>query len=147
MKHLRDWRDLRPFGIDALTGEACGLAMRILCDVTEKGAENIQRFLGGRITVEKGGNWNGGSKEEPHIGSVLLPYSILSDLSAFLLVVNLKGSVITLKSGEAIGAEDEEDEGYIRTYLAEESGIRVWRRSDAPGTGDRNRHAMSGRTD
>jgi hypothetical protein len=40
------WDDLRPFGIDALTGEACGLSYHLLCDVTQKGKRTIEKALG-----------------------------------------------------------------------------------------------------
>ena len=33
MQKITCWDDLRPYGIGALTGEACGLSYRILCDV------------------------------------------------------------------------------------------------------------------
>ena len=33
MKSIGCWNDLASYGIDALTGEACGLSYRILCDV------------------------------------------------------------------------------------------------------------------
>ena len=40
MKSIRCWDDLSPFGIVPLTGEACGLSYRILCDVTAAGKED-----------------------------------------------------------------------------------------------------------
>ena len=138
-RHIRDWRDLREFGIDALTGEACGLMMRILCDVSEKGAEHLSRFLGGHVKIDKGSNWNGGTKEEPSVGSVLLPYSILADLGAFLLLTTGKSGVALSKDGTIF-----EYTGELPAWMDVQ---RTWRRSDAPGTGDRNTHAFSGRTE
>lgn len=37
MKTVRRWDDLAEFGIVPLTGEACGLMYRILCDLTDRG--------------------------------------------------------------------------------------------------------------
>ena len=34
MKSINCWNDLEPFGLIVLTGEACGLSYRLLCDVT-----------------------------------------------------------------------------------------------------------------
>jgi hypothetical protein len=130
------WDDLRPFGIDALTGEACGLSMRLLCDVTAAGRDLIERFFGGTITIAPGSNWNGGSKDDPHVGSVLLPRDIFESLAAFALVVTGTTPVAIMKDGHARELRAGYPEDHIRRYV---------RRSSAPGTGDRNQHAMSGR--
>ena len=37
MKTISQWRHLEEYGIVPLTGEACGLMYRILCDLTEHG--------------------------------------------------------------------------------------------------------------
>jgi hypothetical protein len=37
MKTISNWDALREYGIDALTGEACSLMYRILCDLTQNG--------------------------------------------------------------------------------------------------------------
>jgi len=41
MKHVRDWGDLRQFGIDMLTGEACALSTSLV-DVTERGGRSSE---------------------------------------------------------------------------------------------------------
>ena len=46
MKTIRNLSDLRPFGIDLLTGESCALSRRLLCDVTEEGKSLILKALG-----------------------------------------------------------------------------------------------------
>ena len=67
MQKITCWDDLRPYGIDVLTGEACGLSYRILCDVTESGKQTIQKALG--ITnLGLPDNWNRGDPADPHIG-------------------------------------------------------------------------------
>ena len=143
LKQIHTWDDLRPFGIDALTGEACGLAMRLLCDVTKEGGKLVERFLGGTVTIKPGSEWNGGTKDLPHVGSVLLPRSILKDLSAFVLVIYVgsTGGVAALKDGGVIAFE-----GPVSPW-EEERIERYYRRSNDPGTGDRNQHAMSGRVE
>ena len=42
MKSIRRWDDLCAHGIVPLTGEACGLSYRILCDVTARGKDSGQ---------------------------------------------------------------------------------------------------------
>ena len=138
---MNSWDDLREFGIEPLTGEACGLAMRLLCDVTARGKAIIENFLGSRVAIERDSNWNGGSRDDPHVGSVMLPRSIFDDLAAFVLCHTLRGAgVARLENGAVIawtGAMPE----YRRDRVA-----RYFRRSSAPGTGLRNTHAFSGRT-
>lgn len=45
MKTVRSWNDLRPYGIDLLTGEACGMMYRYLCDVTEQGKKAVEKLV------------------------------------------------------------------------------------------------------
>ena len=45
MKSIRCWDDLSKHGIIPLTGEACGLSYRILCDVTATGQENAGKGI------------------------------------------------------------------------------------------------------
>jgi hypothetical protein len=138
-RSVRCWNDLERFGIVALTGEACGLSMRILCDVTARGKELVERFLA--VNVRGDSNWNGGGGE-PHVASVLLPHSILGELGAFALVMTGSGAVAALEDGAAVEFEDTPNAEWERIY-----GVRrYYRRSTAPGTGDRNEHQASGRT-
>ena len=46
MKTISDLRDLRPFGIDILTGEADALSYRLLCDLNKRGVDIICEALG-----------------------------------------------------------------------------------------------------
>lgn len=71
---------LRKFGINFLTGEACGLAIRGLFDLTKNGVDILKSFFG---AVEFKENWNSGDKYNPHIASALIPYSCLEDLYIF----------------------------------------------------------------
>ena len=42
MKCIHSWDDLSLHGIVPLTGEACGLMYRILCDVTAPGKKTLE---------------------------------------------------------------------------------------------------------
>jgi hypothetical protein len=66
MKTVSHWDALREYGIDVLTGEACSLMYRILCDLTLNGKRIVERCLSVHIESE---NWNSGSKEDPHVAS------------------------------------------------------------------------------
>lgn len=73
--------NLEDYGIIKLTGESDILMMRLLCDLTAKGVEIIEKFFS--IKIYLGSNWNTGSESDPHVASVLLPYSCLQDLERF----------------------------------------------------------------
>ncbi len=45
MDTIRDWGHFRPYGINYLTGESCGLGIRVLCDVTTRGWELLDEFF------------------------------------------------------------------------------------------------------
>lgn len=86
MRSVQNWSDLEQFGIKHLTGEACSYALRILCDVTESGKYLVEAFFGETIEIRRGSNWNSGNKDDPHVGSILLPRHILTELAAFCLL-------------------------------------------------------------
>ena len=62
MLTINGWRDLERYGIDALTGEACGLMYRLLCDLTAMGREIIRHWLG-TPELSLYAPWNSGTKE------------------------------------------------------------------------------------
>lgn len=74
---------LRQFGIRYLTGEACGIGMRGLFDLTKNGVEILTDFFGAVAFRE---NWNSGDKDNPHVASALIPYSCLEDLYIFAAI-------------------------------------------------------------
>lgn len=161
MRTINCWDDMEQFGIRLLTGEACGYAMRLLCDVTEDGKRLIQAFLGGNIEIKPGSNWNGGNVSDPHVGSILLPRGILMELGAFALLKTGTEIVVTMGDDRVCEMDRERFDRYAKmdsdafaagSAFALGSGDkpwlkRVWRRSSDPGTGDRNTHAFSGRTE
>ena len=85
MKTITCWDDLRPYGIVALTGESCGLSYRILCDVTATGKSVLEKMLG--ITeLVLSENWNRGTEEDPHVGSIMLAPEMLTTVAVFALL-------------------------------------------------------------
>ena len=144
MKSIHGWDDLSCHGIVPLTGEACGLMYRILCDVTARGKKTLEKALG---VVELGlsENWNHGSDADPHIGSVMLAVDVLPFVGIFALLEAGCREVWLTKGGGLIGIEssdsDEEVDRFKRFH-----GDDLARRFAYAGTaGDRNQHIMSGR--
>lgn len=72
------WAYLREQGIIPLTGEACGLGMRQLCDVTEAGVALLDRFFGGVQLTSA--NCNSGAAR-----SIMLPRQTLAELVTFCM--------------------------------------------------------------
>ena len=107
MKTVSNWDALREFGIDALTGEACSLMYRILCDLTQNGKRIVERCLSVHIQSE---NWNSGSKEDPHVASIMLTQEMIVPLAVFALLESGCREV-WVTDGAAIGVEsDDSDE-------------------------------------
>ena len=145
MKSIRCWDDLSAYGIIPLTGEACGLSYRILCDVTARGKKTLEKALSvAQLGLHE--NWNHGSADDPHVGSVMLAPDLLPFIGVFALLEAGCREVWLTKGQTVIGieAEDSPDQrGDVPTL----STPTTWRDASATaGTaGDRNQHMMTGR--
>lgn len=159
-KQISCMNDLREYGINVLTGEACGLGYRILCDFTERG----RRVLGAAFGIpnfQGAESWNGGTKEDPHVGSIMLAREMVMPIGIFALL-ELSGCQEVwqfYKTKETIPgsflSEDtlygvypnEYDQARLKQYLAEADEHKFGRRRYAyAGTaGSRNQHVFSGR--
>ncbi len=139
MKAVTSWTALEPFGIVVLTGEACALGYRILCDLTEKGKRTVERCLSVEISSE---SWNSGSNEDRHVASIMLTQEMLVPLAVFALLDSGCREVWTTQYA-AFGVEDgdsEEDVSRLR------QSQKMQRRFSFHGPfQDRNQHLMSGR--
>lgn len=163
---------LSEFGIYALTGEACGLAMRILCDLSSEGQQIIREFLRVEPNAEP---WNNSTNGHEHIASIMLPYSILEELWLFCHV--RRGTKYVFRGGYVNKNEwtettynwsdstSETIKHPVKTWRSQPYAIedheqynriieqgfcfhisRYYAKSKQPGTGLDNQHAMSGRT-
>src|SRR5437868_5108275 len=102
MRSITCFNDLRPYGIDALTGEACGLGFRILCDVSEKGRQILAKAFGiPSLTLPA--SWNPGSKDDPHTGSIMLAQEMLVPIAIFALLEGGCTEVWLVRDGGVIG--------------------------------------------
>jgi len=91
-------QDLEQFGVFPLTGEACGLNMRILCDLDQQGCDLMRDFL--RLSPFAQ-NWNGKG-----VHSCMLPISSFEDLWIF---AQIKYGALEVFSGGFVFLKDLEE--------------------------------------
>ena len=145
MLTIRTWRDLEPYGIISLTGEACKLGIRMLCDLTNDGVNIIGRVFGLRGGDCLAENWN-----STGVKSILLPYSIFNDLAACCLILGADCACAAIDSqSKAVHGFVSLEEYEERGKLLSDAGIRftrVYRALNHPGDGVNATHAFTGRT-
>ena len=146
MKSITCFNDLVTYGIDPLTGEACGLSYRLLCDLTENGRAILAKALGlPKLTLPEA--WNRGTPTDPHVGSVMLPFEMLVPLAIFALLESGCPAVWIVRDGGVIGIEPSDSPEIIEANR-NLVGDRLARTLAYRGTaGDRNVHVMSGRVE
>lgn len=139
MKTIRGCGDLQQFGIEPLTGEACGLMYRVLFDLTARGQKIIEKCLGLRLVPSEA--WNRGTPDDPHIGSILLSPEMFVPIGIFALLES--GCSQVLRHGDCLyGIEPGDSERQVEFLQS----LGELRRYAYRGTaGDRNVHMMSGR--
>ncbi len=146
MKTVSGWKDLEPYGILPLTGEACGLMYRILFDLTEPGASVFKKCFGLGRNSTLGEAWNRGTADKPHVASVMLSQESLVPLGIFALLENGCTEVYVL-NGNVIGLEADDPPDTLKTVCRAYKAECSRRFSYGGTTGARNVHQMSGRTE
>ena len=146
MKTIRCLNDLAPYGIVPLTGEACGLMLRILCDVTETGRKILAKAFG-IPAFALAEPWNRGTPANPHVGSIMLTTELVPFLGIFALLESGSPEVWLLKDGSLIAPEatDSPEQIAANRHLIGDHLARVLAYRGTAG--DRNVHVMSGRTE
>ncbi len=71
----------RFLGINVLTGEACRLGQRLLCDLTEDAKALVQQYFGAEIKFDKNNNSMVG--DEPAVASMMLGRDTLREIAVF----------------------------------------------------------------
>lgn len=141
MKRIESVTQLEEYGIIPLTGESDAHMYRILCDVTKRGKAAIERTMDTALTLHE--NWNSGRADDPHIGSILLPYEFVAPIAIFCLLSDTTlTEVWLLKNGHVIGFGVEDVEVKERLKEFHEGHVRhiFYARPQ-----DRNVHQMTGR--
>ena len=145
-------RRLSDFGLNYLTGEACGLSMRGLYDVTPYGEKLIYSFLGGCVpTADK---MNGRNLAEH---SMMISAGTARDLFIYALLWSEVADYVIEVTSTYGGREHQT----IRWYKGPQDQLRKdleimrgnnnlrlgrsYQRSNAPGDGMRNMHMWTGR--
>ena len=139
MKTIAGWSALEGYGIVPLTGEACSLMYRILCDLTQSGKRTVERCLSVTIQSE---NWNTGSKDDPHVASVMLTQEMIQPLAVFALLESGCREV-WVTDRAAIGIEPSDTDEQVELVKKVHKPHRCFR-FHGPYQ-DRNQHQMSGR--
>ena len=94
-----DEKGYQALGINLLTGEACRLGQRILCDVSQDGAELVNLYFGAEMKLEKNNNSFVGDK--PAVGSLMLGREMLKEVAVFGVMV--KGAIAVVEPDAKTG--------------------------------------------
>ncbi|OGC62580.1 hypothetical protein A2264_01095 [candidate division WWE3 bacterium RIFOXYA2_FULL_46_9] len=139
MKTVSRWSHLEEFGIVLLTGEACSLMYRLLCDLTERGKRIVERCLSVQIASE---SWNSGATDDPHVASIMLTHEMMLPLAVFALL-DAGCREVWITDRAAIGVEPDDAEETVERM---KEVYQPRRRFAYHGPyQDRNQHQMSGR--
>lgn len=133
MREIACFNDLTPFGIKPLTGEACGLGYRLLCDVTEQGRLLLAKLFG-TPDFTLAPPWNRGTPEHPHIGSILLTWEMVLPLGVFALLEN-GCSEVFLRDRSVVGLQPDEQPAVVEQWQQHQAE-RLGRRLAYRGTVD-----------
>jgi hypothetical protein len=137
------WNELRHYGINPLTGEACPFGLRVLTDLTERGRRIVLDMLGAECTLAR--NWNSGSEF-----SMMIPRSLFQDLYVWCLISEGIDEIIISDVGvcgrTASDTDEEWSEFYEHLTHFEEHPRRIWP-TGGPRRGTRMIHAMSDRSE
>ncbi len=156
MKTICCWNDLREFGIDILTGEACAYGMRVLCDVSARGAQTVRELFGLPHNTPLADNWNGGrgNANGPSVGSVMLPYDCFKQLAVFCLFADGAAAAVDREDGAVEGWYPDDPDGdndrfqrHLDVLREMKNLTRTYSPVGGPRVGSRTTHAMTGRTD
>lgn len=87
MRTIASLRDLEPYGFSMLTGEACALSLRILCDMNRQGLDILLKSLGWPTDMENMAEaWNSQVNGRKAVASVKLTQDAWLMLAPFALL-------------------------------------------------------------
>ena len=144
MKTIGCWDDMSTYGVVPLTGEACGLMYRILCDVTAQGKRVLEKALD-VVELRLQENWNRGTADNAHVGSVMLAREVLPFIGVFALLEHGCPEVWLTKGNTLVGIERTDSREAVELFKRFHGSNLVRRFAYSGTAGDRNQHMMSGR--
>ena len=154
-RRITCWQDLADYGIEVLTGEACLIGARYLCDLNERGARIVRAMLGLPGDCKLAESWNSTGRIGPHVASVKLPTDLFDQLAVFCLFDGgAKHVIVTRDHGtcgvaearlETPGGAWETVAEFLKLY-GPDAIVRTYSPLEHAGIGLDATHAMSGRT-
>ena len=141
---------LKSIGINILTGEACGLSMRLLCDIDDNAQTLLSDFFGGLEFKSDG--WNSYSKK-----SIMLTRETLNDIivysvcSQYPIVIKCayKNKRDRFETNHLRGLNTQDELNALRPHYDKihNGKFRVFYSSGTAAGGLRNTHEFSGRVE
>jgi hypothetical protein len=118
-KTIRNWEDMKDYGVYHLTGEADPLGRRALVDLSSNGEKLVKCLLGipDESKLYKNHNSGRGEPDGLAVASISLPYDILADLAVVALVQAGARKVIIAPDG-ITGIMDDHDEKNVQAYIS-----------------------------
>jgi hypothetical protein len=126
--HIDSWRSLSQLGINALTGEADRLSMRLLCDLNDEGRELVLDYLGLPADTHMADNWNQQVDGLPAVASVMLHRESYRQIAEFGLF--RRGALANIYVGSQIMGIFSRDrltqyEEYVESVTNENPAMRA----------------------
>jgi hypothetical protein len=137
-KTIDSWSDLTAYGILPLSSEACGIGLRVLCDLTPRGRRIVENLL--RMQTVDKSNWN---SRDGQTASVMLPHGLLTELAVWCLLHDFP--IVAVSQDRATGMDQEYYAELTREHPRAFEGSRVYRREGTASEGFDNRHELSQR--
>lgn len=121
MRTMRSWNDLGHYGIGFLTGEACAVGKRLLCDVNDQGRRLLCQVFGLPVNTTFAENWNSQVNGDPAIGSIFLAPQMLTFIAAMILLQTGCKCAVVVENGQVIGIDPDDDvSGMVKMPVEEE---------------------------
>ena len=124
------------YGINFLTGEACAVGKRLLCDVNDQGRKLICSVFGLPSNTTFAENWNSSVNGEPSIGSIFFPPHLFAFLAAMICLQTGCKCAVVVATGEVYGIEPDDDvSGVVTLPFEKKSMIPTTRRKKVDDRG------------
>ena len=147
---VHSMQDLPQFGLNPLTGEACALSMRTLCDVNAEGKALLEEFFGVQ-DINLAAPWNSTVFVRPAIGSIMITREMVKPLAQFgffragalAVVVQADSSMDGIFTAERLAQYEKmvKEHPQVNCHILRNYSVT----SSHPMVGTRNVHAFTGR--
>ena len=112
--------------------------------MTAHGKKTLEKALGvAQLGLQE--NWNHGSADDPHVGSIMLAPDLLPFIGVFALLEAGCREVWLTKGHTVIGIEADDSADRVESFKRIHADDMARRFGYAGTAGDRNQHMMTGR--